>query len=96
MAAEVGGFLLFVAVVLVLGIAAAVAIIRTLRSQSYRTWPSLIRWAFLAVVTFLVLVGAAGLVNNYRLKWGWAAALWLLAAPFIYGLIQGWPTARRP
>lgn len=78
--------LFIVAASIVLGLTAAVWLIRVLRRQSYRRWPTPFRWAYLTLVAVLVVLGAAILVNAYVLKWGTPAAVWLLAAPALYGL----------
>jgi hypothetical protein len=88
--------LAIIAVTIVLGIASAVGLIHSLRYQLYRRWSWPLRWAFLAVAGAVVLMGAFLLIGTYVQRWGWATALWLLAAPLAYGIWQGWPTARPP
>lgn len=56
-----------------------------------RRWPRPARWLYLTVKWTLVALGAYLLVGWYVVTWGWAAGLWFLGAPFVYGLIKGWP-----
>ena len=56
-------------------------------------WP--LRTLYLLIKWTLVALGAYVLVGHFVITWGWAAGLWFLLAPLVYGLYLGWPTARR-
>lgn len=64
-------------------------ILRVLRRRSYRHWSAPARWPFLAVVGLLVVLGAYVLVGLYLERWGLAATVWMLGAPFVYGAFSG-------
>lgn len=61
-----------------------------------KRWPIGLRWLYLVIKWFLVVMGAYLLVGHYVLTWGWAAAIWLLMAPLLYGVFLGWPTDPSP
>lgn len=51
-----------------------------------------IRWSYVGLKWFLVVMGALGLMFNFIEKWGLPAAAWFLIAPFVYGVWRAWPT----
>lgn len=90
-----GAALAVVVAVTVLGLLAAVLMIRTLRRKTYQYWSSPSRWLWFGLCGLLVALGAFGLVGSWSERWGWPATIWLLGAPLAYGLYRGWPTGHR-
>ena len=70
-------------------------LIRSLRHATYRRWSRLSRWLFYGVTATLAGCGAYVLVGVWSDRWGWPTAIWLLAAPFAYGLATQWLRRRR-
>lgn len=84
---------------IVLGITSAVAIVRLNRRRAYQRWPGPARWLWYILCAVLIALGAAVLVNDYVNDWGWAAAIWLLVAPFVFGVrdsLTGRPSSPEP
>lgn len=54
-------------------------------------WPAPARWLYAGMKWSLVLLGSAMLTYHFARTWGWAAGVWMLIAPFLYGILQAKP-----